>query len=70
MAEGNTTPSQCKQETDLLVSACKSAGIIGLKPSETAANVSGLKAVEEASLATSSAAVSPLHHEKKDEYSF
>ncbi|BFG23045.1 hypothetical protein CerSpe_093190 [Prunus speciosa] len=32
-AEGNTTPSQCKQETDLLVSACKSAVIIGLKPS-------------------------------------
>lgn len=26
MAEGDTTPSQCKQEKDLLVSACKSAG--------------------------------------------
>ncbi|CAL8169643.1 unnamed protein product [Prunus armeniaca] len=27
MAEGDTTPSQCKQEKDLLVSACKSAVI-------------------------------------------
>ncbi|CAL9012797.1 unnamed protein product [Prunus brigantina] len=26
MAEGDTTPSQCKQEKDLLVNACKSAG--------------------------------------------
>ncbi|KAL6272892.1 hypothetical protein ACE6H2_023584 [Prunus campanulata] len=36
MAEGDTTPSQCKQEKDLLVSACKSAvinNIIGRSPS-------------------------------------
>ncbi|PQQ12704.1 hypothetical protein Pyn_38696 [Prunus yedoensis var. nudiflora] len=26
MAEGDTTPSHCKQEKDLLVSACKSTG--------------------------------------------
>ncbi|XP_008234176.1 PREDICTED: uncharacterized protein LOC103333161 [Prunus mume] len=93
-AKGDTTPSQCKEEKDLLMGACKNAIIIGGSPSayccqrvrvthfecvcpyvtpkvatsipigRTIKQIESLKAVEEASLATSSAAVSPPHHKK------